>query len=151
MSLGYLLLANSVFIIDRKVFKLLFGGPMAQISNIVVNNHTADVTFVPMSKDGLDVRWSNPQSSLELSPRIQAIGHQITSGTNRKFEIRLTQPFEWTSPNNVKSTKLNIVKIQFSLPQEAATADITALRYMASNLLQNGIIADAVDSGALPY
>jgi len=124
---------------------------MAQISNIVVNNHTADVTFVPMSKDGLDVRWSNPQSSLELSPRIQAIGHQITSGTNRKFEIRLTQPFEWTSPNNVKSTKLNIVKIQFSLPQEAATADITALRYMASNLLQNGIIADAVDSGALPY
>jgi hypothetical protein len=117
----------------------------------VVNNHTADVTFVPMSKDGLDVRWSNPQSSLELSPRIQAIGHQITSGTNRKFEIRLTQPFEWTSPNNVKSTKLNIVKIQFSLPQEAATADITALRYMASNLLQNGIIADAVDSGALPY
>jgi hypothetical protein len=124
---------------------------MAQISNIVVNNHTAEVTFVPMSKDGLDVRWSNPQSSLELSPRIQAIGHQITSGTNRKFEIRLTQPFEWTSPNNVKSTKLNIVKIQFSLPQEAATADITALRYMASNLLQNGIIADAVDSGALPY
>jgi hypothetical protein len=140
-----------IFIMDRKVLKLLFGGPMAQIANIVVNNHTADVTFVPMSKDGLDVRWSNPQSSLELSPRIQAIGHQITSGTNRKFEIRLTQPFEWTSPNNVKSTKLNIVKIQFSLPQEAATADITALRYMASNLLQNGIIADAVDSGALPY
>lgn len=124
---------------------------MAQISNIVVNNHTADVTFVPMSKDGLDVRWSNPQVSLELSPRIQTIGHQIISGTNRKFEIRFTQPFQWTSPNDVKMTKLNIAKVQFSLPQEASTADITALRYMLSNLLLNGIIADAIDSGALPY
>jgi hypothetical protein len=124
---------------------------MAQISNIVVNNHTADVTFVPMSKDGLDVRWSNPQSSLELSPRIQAIGHQVITGTNRKFEIRLTTPFQWTSPNGLVSTKLALCKIQFSLPQETATADITALRYMASNLLQNGIMADAIDSGALPY
>jgi hypothetical protein len=140
-----------IIFIDRKVFKLPFGGPMAQIANIVVNNHTADVTFVPMSKDGLDVRWSNPQTSLELSPRIQAIGHQITPGTNRKFEIRFTQPYEWTSPNDVKQTKLNICKIQFSLPQESTTADITALRYMVSNLLLNGIIADAIDSGALPY
>lgn len=124
---------------------------MAQISNIVVNDHTADVTFVPMSKDGLDVRWSNPQASLDLSPRIQAIGHQIISGTNRKFEIRLTKPFEWTSPNGVKSTKLAICKVQLSLPQETATADITALRYMVSNLLLNAIIADAIDNGALPY
>jgi hypothetical protein len=104
-----------------------------------------------MSKDGLDVRWSNPQSSLELSPRIQAIGHQVITGTNRKFEIRYTQPFQWTSPNGIVSTKLALCKIQFSLPQETATADITALRYTVSNLLQNGIIADAVDSGALPY
>lgn len=124
---------------------------MAQISNIVVNNHTADVTFVPMSKDGLDVRWSNPQASVDLSPRIQAIGHQITSGTNRKFEIRLTLPFEWTSPNGVKSTKLAVCKVQFSLPQETVTTDITALRYMLSNLLLNTIMADAIDNGALPY
>lgn len=124
---------------------------MAQISNIVVNDHTADVTFVPMSKDGLDVRWSNPQASLDLSPRIQAIGHQIISGTNRKFELRITKPFEWTSPNGVKSTKLALVKMQFSIPQETATADVTALRYIASNTLLNAIIADAVDSGALPY
>lgn len=124
---------------------------MAQIQNIVVNNHTEDVTFVPMSKDGLDVKWSNPQTSLELSPRIQAIGHQLTSGTNRKFEIRLTLPYEWTSPNGLKSTKLALCKMQFSLPQETAVADITALRYMASNLLQDGVIADAIDNGALPY
>jgi hypothetical protein len=140
-----------IIVIDRKVLKLPFGGPMAQIANIVVNNHTADVTFVPMSKDGLDVRWSNPQTSLELSPRIQAIGHQVITGTNRKFEIRLTQPHEWTSPNGIKSTKLALCKIQFSLPPETPTAVITALRYMASNLLQNGIMADAIDSGALPY
>jgi len=124
---------------------------MAQIQNIVVNDHESDVTFVPMSKDGLDVRWSNPRESIDLSPRIQAIGHQITSGTNRKFEIRLTLPFEWTSPNGVKSTKLALCKVQFSLPQETATTNITALRYMLSNLLLDTIIADAVDNGALPY
>lgn len=124
---------------------------MAQIQNIVVNNHTADITFVPMSKDGLDVRWSNPRASLDLSPRIQAIGHQLTAGTNRKFEIRLTLPFEWTSPNGVKSTKLALCKMQFSLPQETATTDIEALRYMASNLLLDSVMADAIDNGALPY
>jgi hypothetical protein len=124
---------------------------MAQISNIVVNDHTADVTFVPMSKDGLDVKWSNPQTSLELSPRIQMIGYQIKPGTNRKFDVRLTKPYDWTSPNGIHSTKLALCKIQFSLPQETATADITALRYMAANLLLDGITADAIDSGALPY
>jgi hypothetical protein len=124
---------------------------MAQIQNITVNNGSADVTFIPMSKDGLDCRWSHPRTSASLSERIQVIGHQVKTGTNRKLEIRFTQPFEYTSPNEVKSVKTSLAKIVVSIPQEATTEDITALRVMLSNLLMDAIIADAIDYGALPY
>lgn len=124
---------------------------MAQIQDITVNNGSADVTFIPMSKDGLDCRWSHPSTSVSLSERIQVTGNQIKTGTNRKLELRFTQPFEYTSPNEVKSVKSSLVKIVCSIPQEATTEDITALRTMCSNLLLNAIIADAIDNGALPY
>lgn len=124
---------------------------MAQIQDITVNNGSADVTFVPMSKDGLDCKWSHPSTSVSLSERIQVTGYQIKTGNNRKLDLRFTQPFEYTSPNNVKSVKTSLVKIVCSIPQEATTEDITALRNMVSNLLTNAIIADAIDNGALPY
>lgn len=124
---------------------------MAQIQDITVNNGTANVTFTPMSKDGLDCKWCHPSTSVSLSPRIQVTGYQIKTGNNRKLDLRFTQPFEYTSPNNVKSVKSSLVKIVCSIPQEAPTADLTALRNMVSNLLMNAIIADAIDNGALPY
>lgn len=124
---------------------------MAQIQPITVNNGTADVTFNPMSKDGLDCKWSHPSVSVSLSPRIQVTGYQVKPGTNRKLEMRITLPFEYTSPNNVKSTKSILIKIVCSIPQEALTADLTAIRNMVSNLFVNAIIADAIDNGALPY
>lgn len=124
---------------------------MAQIQDITVNNGTANVTFTPMSKDGLDCKWSHPSTSVSLSPRIQVTGYQIKTNTNRKLDLRFTQPFEYTSPNNVKSVKSALVKIVCSIPQETPTADLTALRNMVANLLLNAIIADAIDNGALPY
>lgn len=124
---------------------------MAQIQDITVNNGSADVTFIPMSKDGLDCRWSHPTTSVSLSERIQVTGYQVKTGANRKLEFRFTQPFEYTSPNDVKSVKTSLVKVVCSIPQEAKTEDITALRNMVSNLFVNAIIADAIDNGALPY
>lgn len=124
---------------------------MAQIANIVINNGTADVTFTPMSKDGLDVKWSKPDVSADLNKRIQLVGYPVKSGTNRKQDVRIQYPFSYTNPNGVVSTKTITLKATLSAPLEATVTDLTIVRNLFSNLLKNAIIEDAIDNGNQPY
>lgn len=123
---------------------------MAAISNIVINDGTNDVTFVPQMKDGATTVWSYKGASAELDSRIVATG-KWTSGAYRKVRYVLNVPYVETDLNNQKTYHNGYVNVDLNVPKNMPVASITVLRNYLKNVLANAIIVDQFDNGCNPY
>lgn len=123
---------------------------MAAINNIVLNDGTSDVTFVPQNKDGATVVWAAKGASAELDSKIVATG-KWTSGAYRKVRYVLNVPYVETDLNNQKTYHNGYVNIDLNVPKTMPVEKVTILRNYLKRLFLNSIIADQFDNGNNPY
>lgn len=124
---------------------------MAAISNIVLNNGTDDVTFVPQNKDGATVVWAFKGTSAELDSRIVATGKWTSGSAYRKVRYVLNVPYVVTDLNNQKTYHNGYVNVDLNVPKNMPVSDITTLRNYLKSLMDDTIIADQFDNGNNPY
>lgn len=125
---------------------------MAAITNLVLNNGTSDVTFIPASKSGTTTVWTAPADSVQLQPRLNLdCKATVSSSDNRKVKFVLALPFVDTNINDVKAYKTIYFNVECVLPRVATSANILALRQMCSNACLNAVLLDAIDNGNNPY
>lgn len=125
---------------------------MSAITNLVLNDGTADQTFTPQSKDGNLVAWSVPQSSFQLSYKIVADAKSTKStSNNRRIKYTVGIPFVDTSINDVKAYKVAYFNCELNVPKVTPKATLTVLRNIVANLLKDSLIVDQIDNGNNPY
>lgn len=122
-----------------------------ELAPITVSNGTSDITFTPSMKDGLDVVFTNAGSSVRTSKRVQLTAKPVTTGVNRKMVIRVTCPETIVVDAATSVVKDSLMKIEFSAPNEATTANLTELLNIVSNVIKTNIFTDAIVNGNQPY
>lgn len=123
---------------------------MAAISNIVINDGTSDVTFVPQMKDGATTVWAYKGASAELDSRVVSTG-KWTSGAYRKVRIVINVPYVETDLNSQKTYHNGYLNIDLNVPKNMPVASVTKLRTLTKNALADAILADQIDNGNNPY
>lgn len=123
---------------------------MAAISNIVINDGTSDVTFVPQMKDGATVVWAYKGASAELDSRIVSTG-KWTSGAYRKVRCVFNVPYVETDLNSQKTYHNGYVNVELNVPKNMPVESVTKLRNLTKNALADTILVDQIDNGNNPY
>lgn len=127
---------------------------MAQLSQIVLNNGTANVTFVPYEIDANSVarlRTAAPTSIEALELSVQ--GRDAVA--NRRVTVKITVPTVQTETVNgisvPKVVRKQIGSMELSLPKTSLTADRVVLRSLLASALQNALIAAVIDNNESLY
>lgn len=122
-----------------------------ELAPITVNDGTADVTFTPSMKDGLNVVFTVSGNSVRMSKRIQIDAKPINTASNRKMVLRFTAPEMIAIDAQTSVAKDSLLKIEFSAPLDASTDNLTKLLNICSHALLSDIVKDAVINGNQPY
>lgn len=123
---------------------------MAAISDIVINDGTSSVTFVPSNKDGATTTWAYKGASAELDSKIVATA-KWSQGSYRKVRYVLNVPYVETDLNANRTYHNGYVNVDLNVPRNMPVADITKLRTYLIGALSNAIISDQFDNGNNPY
>lgn len=122
---------------------------MAQLSNIVINDGTADVTYVPYQIDSGNIARLRTNTDLAIASSELSVNARNGS-TNRNVTLKITLPTVVNETvNGVVSprvTRTRTVSVDLSLPKTTTSAERLAARVMLSNLLKNTLVASVIDN-----
>lgn len=122
---------------------------MAQLSNIVINDGTADVTYVPYQIDSGNIARLRTNTDLAIASSELSVNARNGS-TNRNVTLKITLPTVVDETvNGVVSprvTRTRTVSVDLSLPKTTTSAERLAARVMLSNLLKNTLVASVIDN-----
>lgn len=122
---------------------------MAQLSNIVINDGTADVTYVPYQIDSGNIARLRTNTDLAIASSELSVNARNGS-TNRNVTLKITLPTVVSETvNGVVSprvTRTRTVSVDLSLPKTTTSAERLAARVMLSNLLKNTLVASVIDN-----
>lgn len=122
---------------------------MAQLSNIVINDGTADVTYVPYQIDSGNIARLRTNTDLAIASSELSVNARNGS-TNRNVTLKITLPTVVDETvNGVVSprvTRTRTVSVDLSLPKTTTSAERLAARVMLSNLLKNALVASVIDN-----
>lgn len=122
---------------------------MAQLSNIVINDGTEDVTYVPYQIDSGNIARLRTNTDLAIASSELSVNARNGS-TNRNVTLKITLPtVADETVNGVVSprvTRTRTVSVDLSLPKTTTTAERLAARVMLSNLLKNTLVASVIDN-----
>lgn len=122
---------------------------MAQLSNIVINDGTTDVTYVPYQIDSGNIARLRTNTDLAIASSELSVNARNGS-TNRNVTLKITLPTVVDETvNGVVSprvTRTRTVSVDLSLPKTTTSAERLAARVMLSNLLKNTLVASVIDN-----
>lgn len=122
---------------------------MAQLSNIVINDGTKDVTYVPYQIDSGNIARLRTNTDLAIASSELSVNARNGS-TNRNVTLKITLPTVVNETvNGVVSprvTRTRTVSVDLSLPKTTTSAERLAARVMLSNLLKNTLVASVIDN-----
>lgn len=122
---------------------------MAQLSNIVINDGTKDVTYVPYQIDSGNIARLRTNTDLAIASSELSVNARNGS-TNRNVTLKITLPTVVDETvNGVVSprvTRTRTVSVDLSLPKTTTSAERLAARVMLSNLLKNTLVASVIDN-----
>lgn len=124
---------------------------MAAIANVVLNDGTADQTFIPQSKDRGTTVWAKSGASRDLDQLLITKANYVSGASNRKVKVTLKFPFVSTDLNDKKSLREGFINIELNVPKSMTTTDIAKVRNYAKSAMLNSIIVDMLDNGQNPY
>lgn len=125
---------------------------MAQLANIVLNDKTPTArTFKPAMQNGLLVELiADYAASPSLHPRLTMGMRAPKSGTSRKVTLKVSVPYEVTSPAG-SVIEYDTAFIDMIIGPNSSVDSAKDLRAFTSNALLNAIVIDAIDNGMFPF
>lgn len=122
---------------------------MAQLSNIVINDGTKDVTYVPYQIDSGNIARLRTNTDLAIASSELSVNARNGS-TNRNVTLKITLPTVVDETVNgivsPRVTRTRTVSVDLSLPKTTTSAERLAARVMLSNLLKNTLVASVIDN-----
>lgn len=127
---------------------------MAQLSPIVLNDGTADVTFVPYEIDSNNVARLRTASETAIGAfELSVQGRDAV--TNRRVTVKVSVPTVQTETVNgiatPKVVRKQIASVELSLPKTSLTADRVVIRSLIASALKDALIAAVIDSNESLY
>lgn len=121
---------------------------MPQAANVVINDGSSDVTFKPKAVDGGLATFQDDTSSLVSGrPEITASHRLAKSSAPAKTRLVLKVPVEEIVDSVTQVTRESTVIIEVLTSPESSSAERTALRTLAADLLGDAIVASMIDDG----
>ena len=122
---------------------------MAQLSNIVINDGTADVTYVPYQIDSGNVARLRTNTDLAIASSELSINPR-NGASNRNVTLKLTLPTVVNETINGVVTprvvRTRTLSVDLSLPKTTTAVERTAARVLLSNALKNVLVASVIDN-----
>ena len=127
---------------------------MAQLSPIVLNDGTADVTFLPQEITSQNVaRLRTNAESVIGTEELSVQARDAVS--NRRVTVKVTLPVVQNEVINgittPKVVRQQIATVELSLPKTSLKSDRKRARNLIANALSNALIAAVIDSNESLY
>lgn len=127
---------------------------MAQILPIILNDGTADVTYSPYEVDASGVARLRTASDTVIGTSELSVSGR-TATANRRVVVKLQIP---TVQNEIvngitipKVVRMEIGKIELSLPITSTKAERTSIRNQLADALKNVLVAAVIDNNENLY
>lgn len=127
---------------------------MAQLTSIVLNDGTADVTFLPHEITSQNV--ARLRTNAETVIGAEELSVQARDAVNnRRVTVKVTLPVVQNEVINgittPKVVRQQIATVELSLPKTSIKGDRTRARNLIANALSNALIAAVIDSNESLY
>lgn len=127
---------------------------MAQLTSIVLNDGTADVTFLPHEITSQNV--ARLRTNAETVIGAEELSVQARDAVNnRRVTVKVTLPVVQNEVINgittPKVVRQQIATVELSLPKTSIKGDRTRARNLIASALSNALIAAVIDSNESLY
>lgn len=127
---------------------------MAQLTSIVLNDGTADVTFLPHEITSQNVaRLRTNADTVIGAEELSVQGRDAVN--NRRVTVKVTLPVVQNEVINgittPKVVRQQIATVELSLPKTSVKGDRTRARNLIASALSNALIAAVIDSNESLY